>query len=170
MRISLILVVSLSLLFAGCLDEKVIEEQIIEEEMKSFPDFSISAHDGSNNSLEELNGTYWIAYFSAPWCSHCESTIDAYDQVMPDGKLLVFSTDSSNEQEDLVDWHDKTENNLNRAIDRPFMLGSEIGKAMNVSGIPHAMIIDKDGTVIDEKIGKSSDPDENLEWWEFYTN
>ena len=170
MRTSSIMVVSLIMLLAGCLDEKVIEEPIIDEEKKTFPNFSISAHDGSNNSLEGLNGTYWVAYFSAPWCSHCETTIDAYDQVIPEGKLLVFSKDSSNEQSDLIDWHNNTENNLNRTIDRPFMLGSEIAQSMNVTGIPHAMIIDKDGTVITEKMGKSADPDENLDWWEFFTN
>ena len=30
--------------------------------------------------------------------------------------------------------------------------------------------VNKDGTVITEKVGKSADPDENLDWWEFFTN
>lgn len=169
MKTKAIFLISLLLVLAGCIDE----ETVIDEptpEFESFPQFTLTAHDGSNNTLEDMSDTYWLAYFSAPWCTHCETTLDSYDQVIPAGKLMVFSKDSSNEYSDMSAWHNDTEENLNRTVARPFMLAPELAESLEVGGIPHAIIVDSDGNMITEKVGKSPDVNETTDWWNFFTN
>ena len=63
-----------------------------------------------------------------------------------------------------------TEENLNRTVARPFMLAPELAESLEVGGIPHAIIVDSDGNMITEKVGKSPDVNETTDWWNFFTN
>ena len=163
--IALVLLMFLS----GCTAE---EEQLIDEGgievplATAFPNWSSTAHDSSemNNSLFE-NQSY-VAYFSAPWCNHCESSLDAYDQVLPEGKMMIFSFETDEDYRDMNAWHNKTETNLNRTIDRPFMLNPPLAQAVGMNSLPFVLFVNPGGFVYHVQVGKFTDQDAISNLWE----
>ena len=163
--IALVLLMFLS----GCTAE---EEQLIDEGgievplATAFPNWSSTAHDSSemNNSLFE-NQSY-VAYFSAPWCNHCETSLDAYDQVLPEGKMMIFSFETDEDYRDMNTWHNKTETNLNRTIDRPFMLNPPLAQAVGMNSLPFVLFVNPGGFVYHVQVGKFTDQDAISNLWE----
>ena len=163
--IALVLLMFLS----GCTAE---EEQLIDEGgievplATAFPNWSSTAHDSSemNNSLFE-NQSY-VAYFSAPWCNHCETSLDAYDQVLPEGKMMIFSFEADEDYRDMNAWHNKTETNLNRTIDRPFMLNPPLAQAVGMNSLPFVLFVNPGGFVYHVQVGKFTDQDAISNLWE----
>ena len=163
--IALVLLMFLS----GCTAE---EEQLIDEGgievplATAFPNWSSTAHDSSemNNSLFE-NQSY-VAYFSAPWCNHCETSLDAYDQVLPEGKMMIFSFETDEDYRDMNAWHNKTETNLNRTIDRPFMLNPPLAQAVGMNSLPFVLFVNPGGFVYHVQVGKFTDQDAISNLWD----
>ena len=150
----------LLMFLSGCTAE---EEQLIDEGgievplATAFPNWSSTAHDSNvmNNSMFE-NESY-VAYFSAPWCNHCETSLDAYDQVLPEGKMMIFSFETDEDYRDMNAWHNKTETNLNRTIDRPFMLNPPLAQAVGMNSLPFVLFVNPDGFVYHVQVGKFTD-------------
>ena len=159
----------LLMFLSGCTAE---EEQLIDEGgievplATAFPNWSSTAHDSSemNNSMFE-NESY-VAYFSAPWCNHCETSLDAYDQVLPEGKMMIFSFETDEDYRDMNAWHNKTETNLNRTIDRPFMLNPPLAQAVGMNSLPFVLFVNQDGFVYHVQVGKFTDQDAISNLWE----
>ena len=159
----------LLMFLSGCTAE---EEQLIDEGgievplATAFPNWSSTAHDSSemNNSLFE-NQSY-VAYFSAPWCNHCETSLDAYDQVLPEGKMVIFSFETDEDYRDMNAWHNKTETNLNRTIDRPFMLNPPLAQAVGMNSLPFVLFVNPGGFVYHVQVGKFTDQDAISNLWE----
>ena len=159
----------LLMFLSGCTAE---EEQLIDEGgieiplATAFPNWSSTAHDSSemNNSLFE-NQSY-VAYFSAPWCNHCETSLDAYDQVLPEGKMMIFSFETDEDYRDMNAWHNKTETNLNRTIDRPFMLNPPLAQAVGMNSLPYVLFVNPGGFVYHVQVGKFTDQDAISNLWE----
>ena len=159
----------LLMFLSGCTAE---EEQLIDEGgievplATAFPNWSSTAHDSSemNNSLFE-NQSY-VAYFSAPWCNHCETSLDAYDQVLPEGKMMIFSFETDEDYRDMNAWHNKTETNLNRTIDRPFMLNPPLAQAVGMNSLPFVLFVNPAGFVYHVQVGKFTDQDAISNLWE----
>ena len=171
MRI-IVLIIPL-LLLSGCLDEPLAKaEEVIEEQptLRTFPDFEFLAHDNKtwNNSI--LNSTPYIAYFSAAWCTHCESTLDAYDLAIPNDRLLVFNKDSSAAYSNMTEWHENTEAGLNRTIDRPFMHAPNLSLAVAVADIPSAYFINSEGQIVDSTNGLQTDVEALKQRWNATVN
>ena len=159
----------LLMFLSGCTaeEEQLIDEGGIEAPLATaFPNWSSAAHDSSemNNSMFE-NESY-VAYFSAPWCGHCESSLDAYDQVLPEGKMMIFSYDADEDYSDMNAWHNKTETNLNRTIDRPFMLNPPLAQAVGMNSLPFVLFVNPDGFVYHVQVGKFTDQDAISNLWE----
>ena len=163
------IVLVLLMFLSGCTAE---EEQLIDEGgievplATAFPNWSSTAHDSSemNNSLFE-NQSY-VAYFSAPWCNHCETSLDAYDQVLPEGKMMIFSFETDEDYRDMNAWHNKTETNLNRTIDRPFMLNPPLAQAVGMNSLAFVLFLNPDGFVYHVQVGKFTDQDAISNLWE----
>ena len=115
-----------------------------------------------NNSMFE-NESY-VAYLSAPWCGHCESSLDAYDQVLPEGKMMIFSYDADEDYSDIL--AQQTESNLNRSIDRPFMLNPPLAQAVGMNNLPFVLFVNQDGFVYHVQVGKFTDQDAISNLWE----
>ena len=171
-----IFIVSMMLSFslAGCLHEgevRIQEEEektepIVEEELPiQFPQWQANDHNSTmwNNSMME--GEAWVAYFSAPWCTHCEATLDAYDQVIPDGKYVIFSNEDDPQYINMSDWHQRTEENLNRSINRPFIYIEQLGSDIGVQAIPHAVFINEEGFVYQVEVGRRTNQTMISELW-----
>ena len=159
----------LLMFLSGCTAE---EEQLIDEGgievplATAFPNWSSTAHDSSemNNSMFE-NESY-VAYFSAPWCNHCETSLDAYDQVLPEGKMMIFSFETDEDYRDMNAWHNKTETNLNRTIDRPFMLNPPLAQAVGMNSLPFVLFVNPGGFVYHVQVGKFTDQDAISNLWD----
>jgi thiol-disulfide isomerase/thioredoxin len=158
----------LLMFLSGCTaEEQLIDEDGIETPVATaFPNWSAITHESSemNNSMFE-NESY-VAYFSAPWCGHCESSLDAYDQVLPEGKMVIFSYDPDEDFSDMNAWHEKTETNLNRSIDRPFMLNPPLAQAVGMNSLPFVLFVNPDGFVYHVQVGKFTDQDAISNLWQ----
>ena len=159
----------LLMFLSGCTaeEEQLIDERGIETPVATaFPNWSAITHESTemNNSMFE-NESY-VAYFSAPWCGHCESSLDAYDQVLPEGKMVIFSYDPDEDFSDMNAWHEKTETNLNRSIDRPFMLNPPLAQAVGMNSLPFVLFVNPDGFVYHVQVGKFTDQDAISNLWQ----
>jgi thiol-disulfide isomerase/thioredoxin len=159
----------LLMFLSGCTAE---EEQLIDEGgvevpvAKAFPLWSAISHDASEMNGTMFDNTSYVAYFSAPWCAHCEATLDAYDQTLPAGKMMVFSYDEREDYSDMNVWHNKTELNLNRTIDRPFMLHPTLAQEVELSNIPYVLFVNEQGYIYHIQVGKITDTDAISNLWE----
>jgi len=158
---------------------------------RALPEFSLLNNDGVRFGMECTSGTVdelhnggeirhcnlynqtsgekiemdWVAYFSAPWCTHCETTLDAYDRAMFPEIMLIFNIDSNEEFSNMSEWKETAEQRLNRSIDRPFIHAPELATEMNVSGIPTVLFIDSHGMIIDFTLGEQTDVHELERKW-----
>jgi thiol-disulfide isomerase/thioredoxin len=159
----------LLMFLSGCTAE---EEQLIDEGgveapvATAFPSWSATAHDASEMNGTMLDNESYVAYFSAPWCAHCETTLDAYDQVLPEGKMMVFSYDGREDYSDMDAWHNKTESNLNRTVDRPFMLHPSLAQEVELSNIPYVLFVNEQGYIYHIQVGRITDIEAISTLWE----
>ncbi len=130
-----------------------------------FPEFNYTADDGLEYNRSKLSGETWLAYFSAPWCKHCELTLDAVDQAIPAERLLVFSRDNSTLYENMSEWKEVTEGELEREVNRPFMHAPGLAEEVEVLGIPHLMFIRADGTISQISTGALTDQTIIMGYW-----
>ena len=107
-------------------------------------------------SIDEV----WIAYFSTPWCTHCETTLNAYDQAIPEDRLFVFNKDFDPNYSNMSSWKENASERIGRNITRPFMHAPNLGNELGVTGIPMAFFIDIHGVVIDYSLGAKSNVSE----------
>ena len=159
----------LLMFLSGCTaeEEQLIDEGGIEAPLATaFPEWSATAHNSTEMNGSMFENESYVAYFSAPWCNHCESSLDAYDQVLPDGKMMIFSYDADEDYSDMNAWHNKTETNLNRTIDRPFMLNPPLAQAVGMNSLPFVLFVSPDGFVYHVQVGKFTDQDAISNLWE----
>jgi thiol-disulfide isomerase/thioredoxin len=163
------LLLCLSLVLAGCVTEetspKVQEEQAEAPIAVVFPQWDGVDHTNTSRSVNQFDNTSYLAYFSAPWCAHCESTLDAYDQVVPEDKLVVFSRESREEYANMSEWHNTTEQNLNRTFNRPFILHPDLAMEVEAKSIPHAVFVNHQGYVYHVEIGKETNQTYIADLW-----
>ena len=158
----LALMTVLTMMLAGCVTEETVtgEEEpsvvVTAPTATMFPSWSADDHNNFSHANDEFSNLSYMAYFSAPWCAHCESTIDAYDQVIPEGRIAVFSMEAREEYANMSEWQNRTEVNLNRTLTRPFMLHPELAKSVDVKSIPHAVFVNEQGYVYHVEIGKET--------------
>lgn len=122
----------------------------------AFPSFNLTDDTGNVHNLTSSNGSgRWVAYLSAYWCTHCKPTLDALDAALPDGQLLVFNKDDSDDN--MTSWKAHMEDELNRTLERPFIHAPWLAFAMQVQGIPHVVLVEN-ATVLAVRIGLWDDP------------
>ena len=158
-----------SLVLAGCVTEETSPE-VQEEQAEApiavvFPQWDGVDHTNTSRSMNQFDNTSYLAYFSAPWCAHCESTLDAYDQVVPEDKLVVFSRESREEYANMSEWHNTTEQNLNRTFNRPFILHPDLAMEVEAKSIPHAVFVNHQGYVYHVEIGKETNQTYIADLW-----
>lgn len=163
------LLLCLSLVLAGCVTEETSPE-VQEEQAKApiavvFPQWDGVDHTNTSRTMNQFDNTSYLAYFSAPWCAHCESTLDAYDQVVPEDKLVVFSRESREEYANMSEWHNTTEQNLNRTFNRPFILHPDLAMEVEAKSIPHAVFVNHQGYVYHVEIGKETNQTYIADLW-----
>ena len=164
----LLLVGILSVPFSGCISPSCgdneqcendndgytdIQDDIDQWTGTTFPDFDLMDTEGINWTNENFSGELWIAYFSAVWCTHCETTFNSYDKAIPEGKFLAFNKDPREEYSNISEWKATTSERLERNITRPFLHGPTLAESLDVHGIPHAFFVNGDGMIVDYTYG-----------------
>ena len=91
--------------------------------------------------------------------------MNAYDQVIPEGKYVVFSNENDPQYINMSDWHQRTEENLNRSINRPFIYIEQLGNDIGVQAIPHAVFIDEEGIIYQVEVGRRTNQTMISELW-----
>ena len=62
-------------------------------------------------------------------------------------RLVVFSRESREEYANMSEWHNTTEQNLNRTFNRPFILHPDLAMEVEAKSIPHAVFVNQQGYV-----------------------
>ena len=159
---ALSLLMALTIMLAGCVSEDVTvgptpaELEDNSPKATTFPNWQGIDHTNTSRTNGAYANMSYLAYFSAPWCAHCETTIDSYDQVIPAGRITIFSMEAREEYSNMSDWQNRTETNLNRTFDRPFIQHPDLAKSVDVKSIPHAVFINSQGYVFHVEIGKET--------------
>ena len=123
---------------SGCLSEETLE---------AFPEFELADHAGATHNNSMYEGTPYIAYFSAAWCSHCAPTLDAVVNVVPAERLLILNLESNEDWSDMNAWKDKMESELEREIDHPFIHAPPLATTLGVDGLPTVFFVNSDGLI-----------------------
>ena len=110
-------------------------------------------------SIDEV----WVAYFSTPWCTHCETTLNAYDEAIPENRLFIFNKDSDPRYSNMSSWKENTSERIGREINRPFIQAPNLATELGVTGIPMAFFIDIHGVVINYSLGEKSNASEIMD-------
>ena len=94
------------------------------------PDFTAYDQDGEEHNLEQKIGNPWILYVSTSWCTHCETTLDAYENVIPEGSLYAFNKDSREQYSNMTEWKEKSEENIGRELNLDFIHAPELAEEL----------------------------------------
>ena len=147
----------LSTSLSGCLSED-------EEELTEFPSFNLSDEQGKSHENSNYEGQPFVAYFSASWCSHCKPVLEALDDIVPSGQLLVFNKDPREEYSDMNEWKDRMEEELERELYHPFIHAPPLSQSLNVTGIPTMFFVNSDG-LIENSMSGIKDKETIEEYW-----
>lgn len=179
LRVTLLtLIITLSSL-AGCTSDKIAttvgEESTQDCSSGADPLSMIDCEFTSFSLVDDLNTIHnnsqfspnqrWVAYFSASWCTHCKPTISALDNTIPMGKLLVFNKENRSGYENMTEWKENIAEEINRSVDnRPFIHAPQLSASLNVSVIPHLILVENN-TIISIRIGLFSDEEQMNTWF-----
>ncbi len=148
----------MTLVLAGCVDEQPApeKEEPVLPVATMLPSWEGVDHTNRSHTSEAFTNQSYMAYFSAPWCTHCESTLNAYDLALPEEQLVVFSRETQEQYANMSEWHNTTEQNLNRSINRPFILHPDLAMRVEAKSIPHAVFVNSQGYAFHVEIGKET--------------
>jgi peroxiredoxin len=119
---------------------------------KPAPDFTLPGMDGKDVSMKDLKGNVIVLDFWATWCGPCVMSLPHLDKIYQDKKsqgLKVFAIDLA-EDKDVVQKFITS-----KKLTIPVLLDSDgkTSESYGVNGIPHTVLIGKDGVVKKVLIG-----------------
>ena len=145
---STVLILSLVILaVAGCADATSSNQT---ESSRIAPDFTLQSPTGEDVTLSQFQGKKNVLLvFGATWCPHCVGEIPELKEIYgkyKDGDLKLLSIDVKESAKKLQSFAQK------HAIPYTILLDltGEVAKSYGVRGIPHQVIIDKEGRIFYE--------------------
>lgn len=78
---------------------------------------------------------------------------------------MVFSREAGEEYANMSEWHNTTEQNLNRTVDRPFVLHPSLAMEVEAKSIPHAVFVNAQGYVYHVEVGKETNQTYIADLW-----
>ena len=151
----LLTMIMLCSILSGCISSE-------EEEVDPFPSFSLVDESNNTHETSMYVGEPFVAYFSATWCTHCKPALAALDDTVPSGQVLIFNKDPN--EEDMKEWKNNMESELERALYHPFIHGPELAQSLEVTGIPTMFFIDSDGNIKHTMVGIKNQSTVELYW------
>ena len=122
------------------------------------PDFKAYDLDGKEWSLADFRGKYVYIDLWATWCNPCRKEFPYMKELSESFKdaeivFLGLSTDKDKEK-----WEDMVRSGVLSGVQLYLGSGSDFQKAYRVEGIPHFILIGKDGRIISNSMSRPSDP------------
>ena len=118
-----------------------------EEELEEFPSFNLVDEQGNEHKNSMYGGEPFVAYVSASWCNHCKPALEALDDTVPEGHVLIFNKDGRERYSDMNEWKDRMESELERNLSHPFIHAPELSESLNVTGIPAMFFVNSNGLI-----------------------
>ena len=123
------------------------------------PDFRVEMFDGTTFTLGSLRGKVVLLNFWATWCGPCKREMPYLIELEKkmEGKNITFlglSTD-----EDKAAWEETVKAGELSGVQLLLGRGSQFQRDYNIDGIPHFILIDPDGKIINPKAVRPSSPD-----------
>ena len=153
--------VLISTSLCGCLSSDV-------DELEEFPEFSLVDEQGNSQNNSIYNGEPFVAYFSASWCSHCKPVLQALDDIVPVGQLIVFNKEPREEYSDMNEWKDRMESELERTLSHPFIHAPPLSETLDVVSIPTMFFVNSDG-MIEYSLSGVKDKEMIKSYWNMMT-
>ena len=153
--------VLISTSLSGCLSSDV-------DELEEFPEFSLVDEQGNSQNNSIYNGEPFVAYFSASWCSHCKPVLQALDDIVPVGQLIVFNKEPREEYSDMNEWKDRMESELERTLSHPFIHAPPLSETLDVVSIPTMFFVNSDG-MIEYSLSGVKDKEMIKSYWNMMT-
>ena len=136
---------AICILMPGCIST---DSTVEEPEFTPFPTFNLVDEQNQSQNNSMYGDTPFVAYFSASWCSHCKPTLQALDDTIPEGHLLVFNKDHREQHSNMTEWKEEMESGLNRTLEHPFIHAPSLASSLNVTGIPTMFFVNNNGQII----------------------
>jgi thiol-disulfide isomerase/thioredoxin len=113
---------------------------------KPAPDFSLKGMDGKSVSLADLKGSVIVLDFWATWCGPCRASLPSLNALHKELKPKGLQTFAVN-LEETKDIVQPVAAKLCPDIPVLFDEDSKVGQSYGVNGIPHTVVIGKDGKI-----------------------
>ncbi len=145
--ISMILLLVLTLSMANVL--------ALPKKGEKAPNFMVPTYEGETISLSRLEGKVVVLMFAAEWCPHCGEEIPAIASTWKemglevDNVVGVLMMVSSNKNK-AVNFFKRANppSNWKLVVD-----ANTVAEKYGVTGVPTTIVLDKDGTVVEEVVG-----------------
>ena len=160
-KVILLILVLISGSLSGCLSYD-------EEELDQFPSFNIVDEQGNEHNNSMYSGVPFVAYVSASWCSHCKPALEALDDTVPEGYVLVFNKDGRERYSDMNEWKDRMESELERTLSHPFIHAPPLSETLDVVSIPTMFFVNSDG-MIEYSLSGVKDKEMIKSYWNMMT-
>lgn len=126
---------------------------------KPSPDFKAPDVDGNIHSLQELRGKYVYIDMWATWCGPCKQELPYLSRLAEDLKgknivILGLSTD-----DDKAQWEKRVKQGDMPGLQLLLGRNTSFQRAYNIEGIPHFILLDKDGHILNNNMTRPSSPD-----------
>lgn len=116
-----------------------------------FPEFTVQDFSGQENNLNKYRGKIVILDLFATWCPPCRMEIPHFVELQNEYKdnvaVVGLSYDQGNNDK-VISF--AKEMNINYDL---YMGSQEIAKYVGLRGIPHTLVIDQKGTVVNSFVG-----------------
>lgn len=124
------------------------------------PEVSLTMMDGTSVSLSSLEGKVVLLDFFATWCGPCRNGLPKVQAVadhFAGSDVLVYAVNMQEDAETVKSFFDEAGLSLTVALD-----DGPVSEAFGVNGIPHSVLIGKDGVIKAVHVGLSPDLDAQL--------
>ena len=157
MKCMALTLITFSSIFSGCIFSD-------ENELEEFPTFSLTDEQGNIHNNSDYIGQPFIAYFSASWCSHCKPVLQSLDDTINEGQLIVFNKEPREQYNDMNEWKDRMESELERNLSHPFIHAPPLSESLNVLDIPTMFFVNSDG-MIEHRMSGLNDKETIETYW-----